>query len=116
MTKKAQRSSVSTLQKTYEVLDVISQQLSPEEAADFFAGLPLGTGVERLAYKVVAARNATKLFKRGFHLEASRIFLDLGSKKRALKAVSRGRALNRANPEVLDILRELEIAAKELPG
>jgi hypothetical protein len=34
----------------------------------------------------------------------------------ALRAIKKGCALNGADPEVLNTLRELEIAAKELPG
>jgi len=112
------RRSVSAPQGSCGALGVIAQQLSPEEALAFFTGFASGTRVERLAYRVAAARKAKELLNGGFHLEASRIFLDLGMKPRARAAILRGMKAHRDDPDktILNRLRELQEELAYLPG
>jgi hypothetical protein len=113
---KTRRRSAS--QGSCGALGVIARQLSPEEALVFFAGFASGTKVEQLAYHLAAARKARELLNGGSHLEASRIFLDLGMKKLARGAILRGIEAHRDDPDktILNRLHELQEELKYLPG
>jgi hypothetical protein len=116
MTTAARRRSAS--QGSCGALDVIARQLDPDEAMLFFAGFASGTRAERLAYIEAAARKAKELLDKGFHLEASRIFLDLGMKAQARAAILRGMEAHQDDPDktILNRLLELQEELKYLPG
>lgn len=106
--------ATKTPRSTNKALGSVIQDLSPSEAPLFLTPIP--DGVSRVFWIFVSAQKADELLAEGWCVQAANIFLGIGMKKRALKAINKGFALNRANPKVLETLMELKLAAKELPG